>query len=257
MGMLFSDGSCAPGGRPRGFDRYRRTLEGNWKRFFLVDFLTLVALVPFAAGVFYAVLLSSVAVLFTVSIAGGLLAGPAISGMVDCIFRALRGVRDDWWVSYKRAWRQNWRGSLLPGVLFCLFLGFYTFMCLIMYNSTVRPGAGTVAMLLAGFVFATAIFLTYWSQLVLFEQKITARLKNCLFFCIKYFWRTMGVAVLNLAWWAATVLFMPWTAFVVPFLGVWYIWFLSFHLLYDQLDESFELESRIFEKFPEQKSDGS
>jgi hypothetical protein len=45
---------------------------------------------------------------------------------------------------------------------------------------------------------------------------------------------------------------MPWTAFVVPFLGVWYILYVSLFLLYDKLDYAFKIEEQIAERFPEQ-----
>lgn len=48
------------------------------------------------------------------------------------------------------------------------------------------------------------------------------------------------------------VLFLPWSAFLVPFLGVWYILYLSNFLLYDQLDQAFRIEEQIGKAFPEQ-----
>jgi len=57
---------------------------------------------------------------------------------------------------------------------------------------------------------------------------------------------------LQLLWWIVMVLFLPWSAFLVPFLGVWYILYLSNFLLYDQLDQAFRIEEQIGEAFPEQ-----
>ena len=48
------------------------------------------------------------------------------------------------------------------------------------------------------------------------------------------------------------VLFLPWTAFVVPFLGVWYVWFVGTFLIYEELDEAFSIEDQVWEAFPEQ-----
>ena len=87
----------------------------------------------------------------------------------------------------------------------------------------------------------------YWPQLVLFDQTPWIRLKNCLLFCITYFWKVMGSALLQLAYWAVFVLFAPWTALLLPLLGIWYIVFLSQLLIYGPMDEAFHIEE-AFEK---------
>lgn len=45
---------------------------------------------------------------------GGLIGGPFLSGMIDTTLRALRDEPGYWWHTYKRAWKQNWKQSLLP-----------------------------------------------------------------------------------------------------------------------------------------------
>lgn len=256
MGLFFPDEpDYFPDERPVGFKRYAQVLERDWKRFFLVDLLTLGSLIPFAAGVVYAVLTSSVLVLMAACVLGGLLAGPGIACMVDGILRALRDNRDDWWHNYKKAWRQNFRASLLPGIVGCLFVGFLVFACALLWWSNLPVGAGTAAVLLASALIVTMVFSVWWPQVVLFTQRPGIQLKNCLLFIIQYFWRTLGVAALQLLWWVVMVLFMPWTAFVVPFLGVWYILYVSLFFLYGKLDYAFRIEEQIAEKFPEQIPD--
>ena len=64
MGLFFPDEpNYFPDQRPVGFKRYAQVLERDWKRFFLVDLLTLASLIPFAATVVLAVLTSSLLVL--------------------------------------------------------------------------------------------------------------------------------------------------------------------------------------------------
>lgn len=253
MGLFFpSEPDRFPNERPTGFKRYAQVLERDWKRFFLVDLLTLASLIPFGFGLGYAVLSSSVLVLIPVCILGGLIAGPGIAGMYDMILRGLRDNTDDWWHSYKKAMRQNWKASLLPGVVMCVFLGFFVFNCTMLWWSTAPITFGTVAILAASALILTMIFSVWWPQIVLFSQRPGIQIKNCLLFCIQYFWRTLGVSALQLVWWIVMVLFLPWSAFVVPFLGVWYILYLSNFLLYTQLDTAFRIEEQIAQSFPEQ-----
>ncbi len=253
--MFFRDDEypAAEGVRLEGFPRYREVLERDWKHLFLVGLITLAGLVPAGLGIAYAVMSSSVLVLIAACAAGGLIAGPAVSGMVDCVFRGLRDCLDDWWISYKRQFKQNWKSSLLPGIVFTMFIGFAVFMGMMMFAwSQTMPTLGTIAVYLFSIVLAIMFFSVYWPQLVLFKQSTRIRLKNCLLFFIMYFWRTLGVSALQTFWWIAAALFMPWTAFLVPFLSVWFIMYVSFFLLYPKLNEAFEIEKQIAEQFPGQ-----
>jgi hypothetical protein len=42
--------------------------------------------------------------------------------------------------NYRRAIRQNWKQSILPGMIFCLFLGLYAFMLMLFWYSERFPG---------------------------------------------------------------------------------------------------------------------
>ena len=61
-------------------------------------------------------------------VVGGLVGGPFLSGMIDTVLRALRDEPGYWWNTYKRAWKQNWRQSLVPGALLGLFVGSWAWM---------------------------------------------------------------------------------------------------------------------------------
>lgn len=249
MGHFFPD---KPNARPVGFRRYTQVLKRDWKRFFLVELLTLVTLIPFAAGVIVSVLTSSLLALIPSCIIGGTIAGPGIACMYDCILRSLRDNTDDWWYNYKKAFKQNLGASMLPGVILCLFLGFVIFACALLWWSVLPVSGGTVAVLLFSVLIVTMVFTVWWPQIVLFNQRPVIQLKNCLLFIIRYFWRNLGVAALQIAWWVIMALFMPWTAILLPVLGVWYILYVSIFFLYDQLNDAFRIEEQIAENFPEQ-----
>ena len=252
MGMFFpSDDDKLPPGRRKGFNRYKQLLGRDFKQLFLMDLLTLASFIPYGLGVGYAVLSRSVLVLIPVCIIGGMILGQGLAAMYDLILRRMRDVESDWWICFKRSLRQNWRAALLPGTLEGLFLGFLIFNgAMVWWAGTITPG--TVAILLAAVLLFTMIFSIWWPQIVLFDQLAVIQLKNCILFCIQYFWRTLGAAALQTAFWAAMVLFLPWTGFLVPFLGVWYILFLAVFLLYDRLNTAFRIEEQVCAQFPEQ-----
>lgn len=48
--------------------------------------------------------------------------------MLDTILRALRDEPGYWWHTYRMAWKQNWRESLLPGAGAGFCLGLWAFL---------------------------------------------------------------------------------------------------------------------------------
>jgi uncharacterized membrane protein YesL len=253
MGMFFPDDpDYFPNRRPTGFKRYSQVLERDWKRLIMGNLLTVGSLLPFALGVGYAVLSSSILVLLPVCVLGGIIAGPFVACMYDMILRGLRDNVDDWWYSYKKAMKQNFRAAILPGVVMCLFLGFYIFCCAMLWWAPGNPGLGTVAVMLISALIVIMVFTVWWPQVVLFDQKHGIRLKNCLLFCIRYLKPSLIAAAVQLLWWLFLVVMLPWSGYVIPFIGIWYILYLSTFLIYDRLDEAFAIEERIAEAFPEQ-----
>ena len=243
MGLLFAeDPHFDETERQTGFYRYRQLLSVRFGRWWKTNLLTLAGFAPLAAGISYAVLTSSVLVLLPCSILGGMIAGPFLAGMYDAV---LRGLRDDplpWWDGYKKSWKQNWKSSLIPGALLGLFAGVCAFMAMLFWWAERSPSLGTVAMYLSALLAALIVNTLYWPQLVLFRQRASVRLRNCLLFCAKYLWRVLGVGLLQLGYWAVFVLFAPWTLLLLPILGIWYILFLSQFLIYEQMDVEFCIE---------------
>ncbi len=98
-----------------------------------------------AGGVGYALLSSSLLVLIPVCVVGGLLVGPAISCMMDALFRSYRDAPRGWWENYCKGMKQNWKASLLPGVVFSLALGIELFFGMVLFSGEGMPGIGTMA----------------------------------------------------------------------------------------------------------------
>lgn len=248
MGLFFAeDPHFDETERQTGFYRYRQLLSARSGRWWKTGLLTMAGFVPLTAGISYAVLSSSVLVLLPCSILGGMIAGPFLAGMYDAV---LRGLRDDpklWRECWVQAWRQNWRGSLIPGALLGLIAGVYAFMAMLFWWAERSPSLGTVAVYLFALLVVLIVNTLYWPQLVLFRQRASIRLRNCLLFSVRYFWRVLGVGLLQLGYLVIFVLFAPWTLLLLPILGVWYILFLSQFLIYEQMDAEFRIEAAFAE----------
>lgn len=243
MGMFLPDDPhINENERQTGFYRYRQLMNTRFSQWWKVNFLTLIGFLPLAGGIFYAIGTSSVLVLLPCSLLGGMIAGPFLAGMYDAL---LRGMRDDpmpWKDAYARSWRQNWKGSLIPGALLGLMLGLYTFMGMLFWWAETGPSLGTLGLYLLSALLMLVVNSLYWPQLVLFNQRADIRLRNCMLFCIQYFWRVMGIALLQLAYCALLVLFAPWSLLLMPVTGVWYILFLAQFFIYEQMDQAFHIE---------------
>lgn len=243
MGMFIPDDPhINENERQTGFYRYRQLLNTRFGQWWKINLLTLIGAVPLAGGIFCAVAASSVLVLLPCSVLGGMIAGPFLSGMYDAI---LRGLRDDplpWKDAYVRAWKQNWKGSLIPGALLGLMTGLYVFMGMLFWWAEAAPSLGTVLLYLLSLLVVLTAASLYWPQLVLFDQRAGVRLRNCVLFCIQNFWRVAGAGALQLAYWAVILLFAPWSLILLLVTGLWYILFLTQFLLYEPLDAALHIE---------------
>lgn len=231
--------------RQTGFNRYKQLLSLHFLDWFKVGLLTTAGALPLIAGITYSILVSSVLLLIPLSLLGGMFFGPFLAGLYDAIARGLRDDPMPWWENYKKSWKQNCRGSLLPGALVGLFLGVYAFMFMLLWwAQTAIPVSVLSLFLISGLLFIT-INTLYWPLLVLFEQSNADRLRNMLLFSAKYLWKVLGVGLLQLGYWSLFVLLAPWTLLLIPVLGAWYIVFLSLHLIYVPLNEELQIEERL------------
>lgn len=231
--------------RQTGFNRYKQLLGRHFGDWFKLNALTILGLLPLAAGIGLAIASSSILVLIPCSLLGGMIFGPFLSGMYDSLFRAMRDDPMPMWQNYQKSWKQNFLGSLVPGALLGLMVGFFCFMGMMLWWARTAPSTGTILLLLFSALLTMVISQLYWSQLVLFQQSPVIRLRNILLFCIQNFGRVMGVELLQLAYWGIYILFAPWTLLILPIVGIWYILFLSQFLLYDRLNNAFGIEEQF------------
>lgn len=253
MGLFFPDDEKRfTYGRAIGFARYKEVLERSFKEFFIVGFITLGFLLPFGLGMAYALLTASSLVTLVVSVAGGAVSGPGVACMYDIILRRLRDDRSDWWVCYKKSMRQNWRAAVLPGIVQCVFLGFLIFSGALLWWAKLPVSIWTAAILVLSALLFMMVLSVWWPQVVLFDQRAGVQLKNAMLFILFRPGRALGAAAVQVAWWVVMFLFLPWTAFLVPFLSMWYVLYLAMFILYRPMDEAFRIEDQISERFPEQ-----
>ena len=246
MALFFhEDPDFDPSVRQTGFYRYRQVLSDSGIHFFLVGCITLAGAIPLAAGITAAIMSSSVLVLLPASLAGGAIFGPFFAAMHDTVLRGLRDEFGHRWQNFRKAWRQNWRESLVPGALFGLFTGLYAFMAALFWWAETPPTPLTVALYLFSALLVLGATALYWPQLVLFRQTPLTRLRNLALFFLKYPIKVFWAAAGPLAYFALLFLLAPLSLIFVPIAGVWFIVFLSQFLLYDALNTELHIEEAL------------
>lgn len=231
--------------RQVGLNRYKQLLSWHAFSWMKLNLLTVLGALPLVAGIGYAILSSSILLLIPLSALGGMIWGPFLSGLYDGILRGLRDAPDSWWASWCKSWRKNTLESLFPGAVLGILIGTYAFMAALFWWSTTPQTPGTIALYLFSGGLCFLLNTLYWPQLVLFRQRFLPRMRNIILFTAKYFWRMVGVALLQLLYTLVYVLFAPWTLLLIPFLGLWYIIFLSQFLIYQQMDKELNIEERF------------
>ena len=246
MALFFrEDKSYDESRRMVGFDRYRQLLGEYALRWTVINLFTVLGALPLVFGIWVSIASSSIAVLFPASILGGMIFGPFFAGMADSVMRGLRDAPGKWYVHYKKSWKQNWRGSLLPGAVTGLFAGLYSFMLYLFWISQAKISLPTILIALLSAMLFLIVTTLYWPQLVLFDQSIGTRLKNCVLFTIRNSRRVFGIGLLELGYLLLVILFSPWTLILIPFLGIWFVLFVAEFLIYDEMNASFHIEEQF------------
>ena len=137
-------------------------------------------------------------------------------------------------------------------MLFCTIIGFYCFALAMFGWADTSQTVGTYVAYFVGLLVFSIIFTVLWPLLTLFDQTPGDRIRNVILFTARYFRKVLLCAILNLLYWMFLVLFLPWSVFLLPVTGFWFILFLTSFRLYDALNEAFHLEDAISQAFPEQ-----
>ena len=115
-------------GRKVGIARFFELLGRDLWPLYNSGILCVLGFLPGTALAVFGMMAGSALLTVVGGVVGGLVGGPFLSGMIDTVLRALRDEPGYWWNTYKRAWKQNWRQSLVPGALLGLFVGSWAWM---------------------------------------------------------------------------------------------------------------------------------
>ena len=134
--------------RKKGAARLWEILSRDLDGIFLSGVLAMLACAPATILAGVALWLGSLPLCLLAAAAAGWLVGPALTCLYDTILRALRDEPGFWWHTYKRVWKQSFKSSLVPGIVFTLL------WVLVAYAAFVLPQMTTVP---AGFALVLVV----------------------------------------------------------------------------------------------------
>lgn len=230
--------------RKKGAARFFEVLGRDIMSFYKASLLCCLACLPGFVLMVLGFVGRSVLLVLLGGVVGGLMSGPCLSGLTDTILRSLRDEPGFFWVTYKKAWRQNWKDSLLPGLVLGLLSGCWLSMLLILPTMQAVPAYIWVCMG-AGVLFAAGLFTYAFAQIPLVRLTPGQFVKNCIFFFLGFLPRTLAAAVVQSAYWLFFVLFLPFSLPLMLVTGFWLPWLIAVMVVYQPLDTSFSVEETI------------
>ena len=230
--------------RKKGAARFFEILGRDSGDLFKANLLCSICFVPAVALIFLGILGQAVLVSAAGGILGGILLGPCYAGLHDTILRALRDEPGYWWHTYKKAFRHNWKQSLIPGAILGFLLASQIFMSYFLLLGGQLDVASAVLICMS--VLLTAmIFPFLFSQMVLMELSLPQLFRNSLFLALSHAPRCICAALVQIVYWVLILSFLPYTALWVLLFGFALIELITLMIIYPVLDKCFNLEERF------------
>ncbi len=253
--MLFGRSEFMPDGagispdapRKKGIARLVEILSRDLDGIFLSGLLALLACAPAAVLVGIALWMGSLPLCLLAACCTGWLVGPVLTGLHDTILRALRDEPGFWWHTYKRVWKQSFKSSLLPGMVFTMLwalVGYAAFA--LPQMADVSTSFALILLLDAGLLLTLGSY--FWMQNALFDSSVSKKLSNCVRMFLGFLPQTALSAVFQLGYWLLMVFLIPRCAFVFLLTGLWVPNLLAMMAVYAPIEKSLHLETLIQEK---------
>lgn len=231
-------------GRKVGIARFFELLGRDLWSFYRASFLCCSAFLPGFAAVLFGLMAHAPLLCALGGALGGALAGPFLVGLADTVLRALRDEPGYWWHTYKRAWRQNWRQSLIPGALLGLFLGGWSAVLFHMVNDT-NPGTMMWVAAVAGMFVCVGFLVWLFAQIPLVDLPLPELIKNAALMFFGFLPRTLAAAAITAVYWVVMLLTLPASMIVIVVFGFWLPVIPALMIVYPGLDKVFRLEETL------------
>ena len=242
------NGVDADAPRKTGVRRFFELVGRDMNSMFLANLLTVIGFLPVICLVYIGFLMNSLPVMLISAAVGGILAGPALSGMYDTVLRALRDEAGYWWVTYRKAFKRNFKASILPGILYCVVVTlqiFLVYFCFNMLYHGTNVGVPLWVATVLNLVLFHMLFSYMWPQIVLLDQPLGQTLKNSVNCMIAFLPHALAASIVQILFWGVVILCMPLGLLLLIVFGFWFATEVSCQIVYGDLDRVFHIEENI------------
>ena len=182
------------------------------------------------------------------AVVGGILAGPALAGMYDTVLRALRDEAGYWWVTYRRAFKRNFKASIAPGIFYCVVVTmqiFLVYFCFSMLAQGTNVGVPLWVATVLNLLIFQMLFAYMWPQVVLLDQPFSLTMKNSLNCMIAFLPHALAAAIVQILFWGVVILCMPLGLLLMLIFGFWFVTEVSCQIIYGDIEKVFHIEESI------------
>ena len=246
----FKDGRGVDKDTPRktGLGRFFELVGRDMNGMFLANLLTCLGFIPVICLVYIGFLMNSLPVMVVSAVVGGVLAGPVLAGMYDTVLRALRDEPGYWWTTYRRAFRQNFKSSILPGILYCVVVTlqiFIVYFCFSMLAQGVNVGTGMWVAAVLNLVVFHMLFAYMWPQVVLLDQPFHQTLANSIRCMLAFLPHALAASIVQILFWGLVILCMPLGLLLMIVFGFWFTCEICCQIVSGDLERVFHVEEQI------------
>ena len=246
----FKEGKGVEKDAPRktGVGRFFELVGRDMNSMFLANLLTCLGFAPVICLVYIGFLANSLPVMLISAVAGGILAGPALAGMYDTVLRALRDEAGYWWVTYRRAFKRNFKASIAPGIFYCVVVTlqiFLVYFCFNMLSQGVNVGVPLWVATVLNLVIFQMLFAYMWPQIALLDQPLGLTLKNSINCMIAFLPHALAASLVTVLFWGLVILCMPLGLLLMLVFGFWFQVEITSQIVYGDLDRVFHIEENI------------
>lgn len=229
--------------RKKGAGRFFELLGRDFGHFYIAALMFLLGVFPGFLVVYFSIMAEFFPGVILGGVLGGLLGGPLLCGLFDTMLRSMRDEMGFWWNSYRKAWKQNVKQSLIPGIIFGIFLAIWGNMMLTLPDLENVPTSVWICMLL-GIVFLLILLVYVFAQIVLVNLGTGIILKNAGLFLAGYFPRSLAAGVISAIYWALCMLYLPYSVAVLLLTGAWLPSLIALMFVYPVLDRALHIEEK-------------
>ena len=230
----------------KGMARFWEILARDYMNLISAGGLAMISLLPLLMGLSFAMATRSVAVLVIVGVLGGMIAAPQVAGLYDTVLRSLRNEPFLWWMTYKQAWKDNFRCSLLPGALIGLVGVLQAFALQVLPFD--RLPMWNIVVYLISVLLTVCLSHLMFMQLPLMELRFGVLFRNAVMLLVRFLPKVLLTGLMCIGYCLLCLCSMPAGILIFLIFNIWFPVLAGTMMCYGKINEVFQIESRLAEK---------